>query len=64
MAKPNYNFKAHIHRSADKQFYSTLVGLNGEPVYTSETRTRRTGILKTVNRLFPGVIIVDETKKK
>lgn len=44
------------------QFYAVLKGKNGEIVFAGETRTRKSGLIKTMNNLFPGVVITDTTK--
>lgn len=69
MAKETFKFKAHIHRAKMKkgkptQYYSTLVARNGEIAYAGETRTRKSGVRKTIENLFPGVEVIDHTIEK
>jgi hypothetical protein len=69
---PKWNFKVEVRPSVCfpngkkakpvKRFYAVLIGGNGEVVFTGETRNRKPPLIKTVNRLFPGIIIVDKTK--
>jgi uncharacterized protein YegP (UPF0339 family) len=38
----------HIHRSADKQFYVTIVGRNGRVLYTSQLFKRKLNAMKGI----------------
>ena len=46
------------------QYYAVLKARNGEIVFTGETRKRKSALIKTINNLFPGVVIVDKTQSK
>ena len=46
------------------QFHAVIKGKNGEIVFTGEPRKRKSALIKTVNNLFPGVVIVDKTQSK
>lgn len=59
----NWKFKVHIRRSVDKQVYAVLVAINGEDTFDGETQKRKSTLIKTINNFFPGVEIIDETKK-
>jgi len=63
-----YKFTVHIRESKSKklsrggdkvfkQWYMVLVGRNGEVVATGEIRKSKSGLVKTINNLFPGVKI-------
>lgn len=43
--------KFEIRKSRDRQFYFVLVAGNGEPMFTSETYTRRDNAIRAVDRL-------------
>lgn len=58
-----YQFSAHIRASKDGQFYSVLVGGNGQDVFVQEDRKSKSGIKSFVKKWFLGVTIVDETLK-
>jgi uncharacterized protein YegP (UPF0339 family) len=42
--------KFRIHKSDDNQFYSTIVGTNGQVLFTSETYKTKKGCVKTCMR--------------
>ena len=44
------------------QYYALIKGLNHETVFAGETRRSKSGLIKTINRLFPNVKIVDKAK--
>ena len=56
-------FKAHIHKSIDKQFYSTLVSHSGEVIFTSETYKRKFLAISVIKEWFSKAEIIDKTKK-
>jgi uncharacterized protein YegP (UPF0339 family) len=65
---PEWKFKVHIKKSVWKnvaaphqEYFALLIARNGEVVFCSETQTSKATIIKTVNRLFPGVKIIDKT---
>ena len=58
-----WKFKVHVKKSEDKQFYFTLVGLNGEIVATSEMYTRKYKAEKLPKDWFKGVEIIDDSRK-
>lgn len=58
-----YPFYVVIKDSTDGQFYAILKGKNNEPTFIGETRKKKSPLVKMVNRWFPGVTIVDKTKK-
>lgn len=62
--KREQHFKSHILKSTDGQFYCTLVGNNGEIVFTGETKKRKYDVIALVIKWFPKNEIVDETRKK
>jgi hypothetical protein len=60
---PEWKFKVEVRMAnvTPFQYYACLIGRNGEVVFTGETRKSKSGLIKTVNRLFPGVTIVDKS---
>lgn len=58
-----YPFHVLIKKSTDKQFYAIIMGKNNEPTFTGETRKQKASLIKMINRWWPGVKIVDTTKK-
>lgn len=60
---PEIQFKVHIKKSKDNQYYSTLVGHNGETVYVQETRKSKSALKKFVVKWFPDALVIDETLK-
>lgn len=44
-----------------KEYHAVIKARNGEIVFTGEPRKRKSALIKTVNRLFPNVIIIDKT---
>ena len=59
---PKWNFKIHIRSSDDGQYYYVGVSSNGQDLFQCETQVRKNQVIKTVNRLFPEVTIIDKTK--
>lgn len=65
-----YKFKVEIknnkfiyQRKLVKEYWAVIVARNGEIVFTGETRKRKSPLVKTINNLFPGVVIIDKTTK-
>lgn len=72
-----YNFKIQIRRSDGRskpykpdpklrvalpdEFYYVGKGRNGKNLFTSETEKRKATLLKTINHLFPNIVIVDKS---
>lgn len=44
------------------QYYAVIKGRNHEIVFTGEARKRKSSLIKTINNLFPNVVIKDKTK--
>ena len=44
-----------LKKSKDKQFFFTLHGMNGQPLCTSETYTRKENAIKGIRRVFNAV---------
>jgi len=58
------HFNVHIRKSTDGQYYSVLVGLNGEDVFVQETNKSKQSVKKLVGKWFPGAVLIDETLKR
>lgn len=54
---------AHIRATRNGGFRTTLVGKNGEVMFTSEVYTTKAMAKKTLKQ-FPDFEVIDETKKK
>lgn len=77
MSTFNWNFKIQIRKSGGRskpykpdpklrvavpdEFYYAGVGLNGKDLFISETQKRKATLLKTINRIFPNIVIVDKS---
>lgn len=57
-----WNFKIHIRESTDGQFFYVGVSPNGQDLFQCETQVRKNQVLRTANRLFPNITIIDKTK--
>jgi len=44
------------------EYHAVIKGRNHEIVFTGETRKRKSALIKTINNLFPNVVIKDKTK--
>lgn len=60
--KPAPRNTAVIKRTRNGGFRTTLVGKNGEVMYTSEVYTTKVKAIKTARQVVPDFIIVDKTK--
>lgn len=58
-----YMGKAILKKTRNGQFRFNLIGLNNEPIATSETYTRKAKAVKTLNVYFQSFILTDKTKK-
>lgn len=71
---PSYKFYVEINKSDSKrkeglfgrptwaEYYAVIKARNNEIVFTGETRKRKSSLIKTINNLFPNVVIKDKTK--
>jgi acyl carrier protein len=57
----SYRFYTAVKRSIDHKFYSVLIGLNNEVVYTQETVENKSHCVQLLQEWFPGVEIQDHT---
>lgn len=54
-------FHAIVDKAVNNEYYSILVSSNGKTLYTSETKKRKSSVIKTIKNLFPDIKIVDRT---
>lgn len=65
-----WKFKVEVKKSVAPtveftyEYHAVIKSRNGEIVFTGEPRKRKSALIKTINNLFPGVVIVDKTQSK
>lgn len=57
--------KLKIHKATNGQYYSTIIGTNGQVLFTSETYATKKGCLKTCKRVLALEFdsVIEEIKK-
>lgn len=62
---PKWKFYVEIRKSIEplthSEYYAVIKARNNEIVFTGETRKCKSSLIKTINNLFPNVVIKDKT---